>query len=205
MPEGALPLRCADAPMAAEPASGVAQTRGGAFPPWLLELYHCHRRALARYLQRKYGSGPPEPDDIAQDAFAKLAAMGDDEHRAIDNPRAFLFRVAENLVISAKRRARIARSYATEVNYLERGSSELTPERVLTAKDQLDVVERAIRAMPERRRRCFIMHRYDELSLTEIAHRCGISANGVKGHVERALRDISEALADAKQIGRGED
>ncbi len=165
---------------------------------WLSEFYDQHVAGLRRFLRAKYGVGPPDPEDVAQETFLRLASISPQEIGAIDNPKAFLYRAAENILISAKRRAHVAAAHARSVDLLEAARSDCTPERVLSARDQLDAVEHALRAMPETRRRCFVMHRFDELSFVEIARRSGMSPNGVKGHVERALRDIA-ANFDARE------
>ncbi|QGZ93527.1 RNA polymerase sigma factor [Terricaulis silvestris] len=163
-------------------------------PPagWLDGFYRKHLHPLRCYLRKKYGVGPPDPEDVAQEAFSRLAILPGVDR--FDHPEAFLYRTAENLLIDAKRRMRTVERHIEQSTFLQSTRSDCTPEHVLTAKDQLALIKHAIDAMPEARRRCFIMHRFDELSFVEIARRSGMSANGVKGHVERAVRDIAQVL-----------
>lgn len=163
---------------------------------WLDRFYTAQRDPLCGYLRRKYGAGPPEPEDVVHQAFAKLAQLGAAAVKGLEFPRAFLFRVAENLLIREKRRARTRARHANVVLASIGGEEplDLDPESVLVLRQDLAVIEEVIRGMPERRRCCFLMHRMEELSFAEIGRRLSISATAVTGHVERALADIEEAL-----------
>lgn len=163
-------------------------------PRWLIAIYREHSATLCRYLNRKYGAGPPEPEDVMHEAFSRLAALPDETVAIIENPRAFLYRTAENLLNSERRKRAVRSAHATETKYLEQTSSECTPERVILAKDQLDIAEVVLRGMPDMRRRCFLMHRFDDLSFSEIGRRLGMTPNGAKGHVMRAMAEIVGAL-----------
>lgn len=164
---------------------------------WLNEVYRSHRGALCAYLRRKYGDGPPEPEDVVQQAFTRIAKLDWSLLQAITHPKAFLFRTAEHVLIDEKRREIIRRRHATETRagiFAEQGSG-LNPEAVLAVKDELALIADTLRAMPERRRLCFLMHRMDELSCAEIGRRLNISATAVRKHVERALADIEDATS----------
>lgn len=58
-------------------------------------------RLVAR-LRRIYGPGPPDPEDLAQTAFAR--AMKDDGWEKMSNPMAYLFRIAVNAGLDARQR-----------------------------------------------------------------------------------------------------
>jgi RNA polymerase sigma factor (sigma-70 family) len=165
---------------------------------WLARFYAAQRGPLCGYLRRKYGAGPPDPADVTHQAFAKLAQMGEAAVKGLEFPRAFLFRVAENLLIREKRRTR-AQTHQSNVIFALVGSEEALdsdPESVLVMREELAVIEETIRSMPERRRRCFLMHRMEELSFAEVGRRLFISATAAANHVERALADIEAALAE---------
>ena len=68
----------------------------------LSDLYLVHWKGLCGYVRAQFGPGPPEPEDVAQSAFIRFAAA-DAAH--IENPRAFLYATARNLVIDHHRHA----------------------------------------------------------------------------------------------------
>jgi RNA polymerase sigma-70 factor (ECF subfamily) len=168
-------------------------------PRWLIALYQDHSASLCRFLRRKYGAGPPEPEDIVHEAFSRLATLSPFLVAQIEFPKAFLYRTAENLLNTERRKRAIRAAHAMDARFLEPVGSDCTPERILLAKADLDLVEALLRAMPEKRRLCFLMHRFEELSFVDIGRRMGMTPNGAKKHVLRAMADIAAALDQAEQ------
>src|SRR5688572_3251372 len=74
----------------------------------LSDLYRVHWKGLCGYVRAQFGPGPPEPEDVAQTAFIRFAAA-DPAH--IENPRAFLYATARNLVIDHHRHAQRASAH----------------------------------------------------------------------------------------------
>lgn len=67
---------------------------------WFSDFYRQHIHALCRHLRVKYGPGPPEPEDIAQEIFSHLAALPRVRLQTMENPKGFLYRAAENALVS---------------------------------------------------------------------------------------------------------
>lgn len=163
----------------------------------LATLFADHAEALTKHLRSAFGNGPPDPEDVTQDAFARLAQR-DDLH-AIKNPRAFIWRMARNLMLSSMRKQAVRTKYDFEVEQLFFAveGSEKTPERVLVVKEQLKIINKVIAEMPETRRLAFLMRRVDGLRYSAIARQLNMSSNGVIKHVGRAVRDIQLAIEEA--------
>lgn len=168
---------------------------------WLEQLYGEHWIKCCAYLRKKYGAGPPEPEDCVQQAFAQLAKLSEDAVAEIDQPKSFLYRIAENALIDEKRRDGYRRRHARETNagVHEPSGCVSDPETVLDIKDQLSAVERALAALPERRREILLMHRMEGLSFTEIGVRLGMSRQGARKHVEMAIRAVEQAIAEREK------
>ncbi|WP_158965374.1 RNA polymerase sigma factor [Paraglaciecola sp. L3A3] len=66
------------------------------------QLYQQYWSELCAKLHARFGPGPPDPEDIAQQAFCKYSELCD-QHR-IENPKAFIYTVARNLFIDQFRR-----------------------------------------------------------------------------------------------------
>lgn len=158
------------------------------------EIYRRHWLELCRYVASTFGAGPPDPEDVAQQAFVQLASLDDPE--AVRNPRAFLYRTAHNIVITDKRRARTRTRYAPdlEYSYALRQGDDPTPERVILGKEQIGVVKAVLARMPRKRRRLLVLHRIHGLSYAEIARRTGYSQTAVKKHVAKAMTELDAAL-----------
>lgn len=166
----------------------------------LEQLYQNHLGELVGYLRKAFGNGPPDPEDIAQEAFSRLAAQQD--LSLIDNMRAFLWRTARNLLISQRRSAVARGKYDFEIEHLFfaiKGPG-LSPESVLEAKEQLEIIDKALNIMPERRRKAFLWHRIDGLSFTDIGRKLGIDRRAVVRHISIAATDIEIALSKAMEL-----
>lgn len=165
---------------------------------WLRTLAHSYCERCVAYLRHKYGAGPPDPEDCAQQALVQLAKLDWSVIASITSPKSFFYRAAENILISQKRRDATRKRHALEIRSgLPDGGGEgayFDPQRVLVGREALAVIEQAIRAMPQRRQQCFIMHRFEELSFAEIARRLDVSETTARCHVENGLRDIKQAI-----------
>ena len=166
----------------------------------LADLYRRYRRELVAFVRTKVGGGPPEPEDVAQQAFINYAAL--DDPAAVRNPRAFLYRTATNIVINHHRRTVVVRRHAAQEasEDIDRDRDDLCPESVLLNREQLTIVEQAVRGLPVRRRRYLLLNRLDGLSYAEIARREGVSEGVVRKQVAKAIREI-DAAVKAVQTG----
>lgn len=165
----------------------------------VLELYSRDSEDLSAYLRKNYGNGPPDPEDVVQQAFERLANYGD--LQSVKNLKAFLWRTARNLLLTHHRNADARSKYDYEVEHLYFASkgSENDPERVLEARQQLNVIENALRKMPQRRREAFLLHRVEGLSLTATGERLGVTRHAIIKHVTRAAVEIETAIARCAQ------
>lgn len=157
-------------------------------------IYDQHWHDLCRYVAGTFGEGPPEPEDVAQAAFTKFAALK--APQAMESPYGFLRTTARNIVISHKRHDKVRRAYLKEAGegIFAEGGDDFTAERVLLGKERLDVVTAALQRMPRRRRRMLLLHRVHGLSQAEVARRMGLSASAVKKQITRALNELHAAL-----------
>jgi len=168
----------------------------------LAGLYRSHRSELIRYIVRKFGAGPPYPEDMVQEAFAQFAAL--ENPHAVENPRAFLYRSAHNLAVDHHRRHTLRKRFARE--QAPAAEAELADdrdlERVLSAEQRLSIVEQAIRAMEPRRRTVFVLNRIHELSYAEISRRLRMPETTVKRLVAAAIAECERSLRTHEVSGR---
>jgi len=164
-------------------------------------LYARHWGELCHYIKKHFGAGPPEPEDVAQEAFMKFAALED--RGAIDNPRAYLFRTAHNVLVDERRRlaVRVTNPAVTEADPV---SDDRTPERVLLGQERLGILTRSLQAMPAPRRRSFLLNRLQGLSCAAIARMTGYSESAVKKHIGLAMLELEAAVTAAERGGPGE-
>lgn len=129
--------------------------------------------------------------DLAQEALVRLW-----EGRARVRPRSlrgFLFRVTRNLALdhlkSRRTRERLLR--ARESGY---AAAPAEPDEVLEREHLSERVERAIRALPERRREVFSLTYLQGFSYAEVGEIMGISPKTVHNQMSAALSQLRETL-----------
>jgi RNA polymerase sigma-70 factor (ECF subfamily) len=167
----------------------------------LMELYRLHRTEILRFLVARTGN-QDEADDIVQELWLKASNV---MPGPIANGRAYLFRMAQNLVLDRvrERKRREQREQAWVES--ETGPHSPTSEVADPARTTLDVLEEqdevarlagAIETLPEGARRVFQMHKIEGLSHSEVAARLAISKSAVEKHMAVAMKYLRRAMAD---------
>ncbi len=178
---------------------------GDADQPLFEKLYADYFRKLVSDLTAAYGAGPPDPEDVAQRAFANLNKRGG--LSAIRDLRGFLWITARNIIFSEKRSQAVRDRNETDlVSHLFGATSdELHPERVFIAKEQISIVADVLNAMSARRRRIFMLNRVHGLTPAEISRRIGIGRTAVVRHIGVATQLIEDAVEQEEGGGEAND
>ena len=142
---------------------------------------------------RKRASPGEDVEDLVQEVFVRLARAN---IASVDRLDGYIFVTAANVLRDRFRRASVRGgdahdSYDERLHGLE---DEITPERVLLGKAQLQCVIAALEELPARRRRIFLMRRFDGMRHCEIAKIEGMSESGVRKHVMKAIAFLAERL-----------
>lgn len=159
------------------------------------DIYQLYWGELCGFVRKKFGSGPPDPEDIAQSVFLKVAAV--ENMQQIDNIKSFLFRTASNLVIDHHRSPKNWAASDNDVTKSENSSDVSSPEFVFMSEQELKIVEQVIMSLPERDRAFVLMNRLDGLSYTEIAEKANMSRSGVQKIIMQSLEKCHDALKHA--------
>jgi RNA polymerase sigma factor (sigma-70 family) len=125
--------------------------------------------------------------DITAETFARAWAVH--EQVRVGSVKAYLLMIARNLYRDGRRKPVEARlPAAVEVRDPDRG-----PEAAAQARDELQVVLRALREIPELDRAALLMATVEGLSHQAIASALGLSAAAVKVRVHRARVKLNAA------------
>jgi len=164
-------------------------------------LYRDHFFDLVANIRKSFGSGPPEPEDVVQSAFTKFASL--ENPSIINDPRAFLYITARNLVLDYKRTAKVVDAYIAEQMAFDRELSleEITPERVAVSRERFDVLVEAMRALPHKQQVILAMSRLEGKSYREIGVETGWSAGDISRNMNAAISALVIALKRAKKMG----
>lgn len=158
----------------------ASRTRNDLIAEWFLEW-----RKRIRCLLRKRSSVPPaDIDDLAQEVFLRLLDYSD--ATAIENPAAYLSRVAANVANQWCDRARVRHPHS------DRGLAELPIEskdepEVSVALAQRDrCIQAALGELPPRRREVLLLRLQHGMTLEEIAQERGLTYRIVVREITRA-------------------
>ncbi len=158
------------------------------------ELYRSYWSDLCQHLRKAFGSGPPDPEDVAQAAFARFAEL---EHAdRVRNPRAFLLVTARNIALDYKRRNGRFLQYARLVQSDLRHAPQegVSPERALIDMERLAIVRREIDRLPHKQKVVLSLHRHRGLTYRQIVAETGWSYGDVYRQMEAALAQLAAAL-----------
>lgn len=155
-------------------------------------VYAKEWRDLCAFLRARFGPGPPDCEDVAQQAFFKLGEQTAD--RELESPRAFVFRIAINLMHDARRQLRRANAALDDSAALP-ADEDPDLERALIAKQQVRLLQEVLAGLPERHRQYLTANRMDGLSFAEIARRHGVSESLVRKTVDEAAAVCQRAVA----------
>lgn len=154
-------------------------------------LYRNHLRELREFARRRVG--PEASDDVVQDAFLRLAACGRLE--ALDNPRAYLYRVTANAAFDHGRRLqRLGELPLIEGDSAEQEALEPGPEQQMEQLSRLRRCHAALLELPAPVREVFLLHRLDGMPQAQIASELGIPKRTVERYVARALAHCLSAV-----------
>jgi RNA polymerase sigma-70 factor, ECF subfamily len=130
------------------------------------------------------GLYPPQAQEAAQEVFLRLyAALR--KGQEIQNPRAWIFRVAHNLGLKIRARQNSEEPFNPEL----RSRSAIltpTPESELLERERMTRFHAAVEGLSEQQRRCLFL-RMEGLRYPEIGSILGISASAVGEFLRRAM------------------
>ncbi|MGL5827332.1 MAG: RNA polymerase sigma factor [Nocardioides sp.] len=136
-----------------------------------------------------------EAEDVVQDAFAR-AALRWLTVSQYDIPGAWVRRVAINLAISKRRKAKRLLVAVTHLSALSGDLTHAGPEE--TREDRLSVMA-ALRELPLKYRTAIVLHHLADLEVVEVAEILQVSPNTVKTRLVRGrarLRAIYSQFLD---------
>ena len=150
-------------------------------------------RAEAARLERSAARivGAAHAADVVQDVFVKVWERARD---SLTLTPAYLARSVRNTAIDRLRHERLRQSLPALLTEDQYAAPVTTPEQAAIDADRPPRVERALRALPDRRRHIFLMSRRLGCAHEEIAEALGVSVSTVTREMARALAACQAAL-----------
>jgi RNA polymerase sigma-70 factor, ECF subfamily len=176
----------------AEPVGrpGVGLRRGVNPTDWVEAVYeefHSEIYSFALRSTREVAAA----EDATQEAFIRLLREAR-ENRAPDDPRAWLYRVISNLVISGGRRATVAQRWRAVIARRETPTNP-SPEATAMRRERRDAVQIALDALSPDARTALLLAA-NGFSGREIAHSLGRTELATRALLCRARTHLRETL-----------
>ena len=153
--------------------------------------WRAHKNELRSFLAARCVSSG-EADDLLQEVFLRAVAQGKD-FCGIENPRAWLFHVARNLLIDRLR--------------LTRAQVELPDDLCAEPAGETAIVDALSQCLPRvlselsaQEREAITLCDLQGMTQQEYARRLGLGLPAAKSRVQRARRRLQARLVDACQV-----
>jgi RNA polymerase sigma factor (sigma-70 family) len=151
-------------------------------------LFDRHHRALFHYFLH-LTSNRAVSEDLVQEVFFRIL-----KYRHTYQPetsfRAWLFQIGRNVHMDHLGRHKA--EVAMPENAQDFDSAELPPDRQVQAKQEAELLHRALASLPRDKREVLVMSRFLELKYEEIATALQCEVGTVKVRVYRALRELGD-------------
>jgi RNA polymerase sigma factor (sigma-70 family) len=147
--------------------------------------------ALRAYFLKRAPSA--DPDDLVQDVFLRLHSRS--EREEVENPERYIFKIASSVLVDRYRHD-LARGLGLHDGLGNEDAlvDDLSPERTLIGRQEHARAIVALQGLPPRARAAFTLHRFEHMTYAAIAARMGISVNGVKHLIARALERLNQQV-----------
>ena len=159
----------------------------------LLDIFSQQQQALLGFI-RKRVQDQQVAEDLLHDLFLKLQSHSPSNE--VKYPKAYVYRMANNLTIDYQRRESNSPVVLSDAN---EQLDNRSPEQTLAYQEQLKVVASALNELPEKTQDVFKMQRIQEFEKKDVASRLGISTNMVEKHLRRAVQYCREQLKKSER------
>lgn len=150
-------------------------------PGALLQIFQAEQARILRLIRRIVGNHATA-EELAQDTLVRL---WDQPVSAQD--RSLVFRTAQNLALDHLRGQAVRSAYAQSVVPEQAGSAAPAPDDAAAARQDLDSMLQALRSLPLRTQRVFLLNRLDGWTYRRIAEALSVSVSTVEKDMIRAI------------------
>ncbi|MDH4200410.1 MAG: sigma-70 family RNA polymerase sigma factor [Spirochaetia bacterium] len=156
------------------------------------EVYRNENQLLYGYLLKK--TNEEQAGDILQDSFLKLLQVMQ-KGRAIENPRAYVFQIARNLLILEYKK-KGGRGFEVELpSGIE--DNRFDPAEGVIKKDFLNILESARGGLSAREQEIFELRWHYGLKQKEIADVLARSERQIRRDIEKIVRQLRSVFESA--------
>jgi RNA polymerase sigma-70 factor, ECF subfamily len=135
-------------------------------------------------------------DDVAQDICSEAFLRGwqafKSEKKVIDNPQAFLYQIARNLVIDHYREK--GKSQTVSIDVVPLTDTDIDLEEKVAKSSDMDMIRTCLTDLKEDYQEIVVWHYIDDYSIPEIAQMVDKSEGAVRVMLHRALKSLKDKV-----------
>lgn len=134
--------------------------------------------------------------DVTQETY--MRTLEANRNIPIDNKRAFLYRVAKNIIIDQARKNK----NKNFIDYEEKKiiSNDEQAEEILIKVNEKQILFEEIKKLPQKRRQVFVLYIIEGYTRKEISNVLNMTITSVEKHISRASLQIRKSLETNKDI-----
>lgn len=169
---------------------------------WFVEQVLPLEGALTRYLARVWPD-KVEVEDLRQEIYVRVYESGSARRPA--ETRFFVFTVARNLLVDKLRRRRVVTiDLLADLETLNVLSDEIPADRMLSGRQELARLERALDDLAPKCREVFGLRKIEGLSQRETARKLGVTESTIEKQTAKAMRILAGSFLGAEPQRRGD-
>jgi RNA polymerase sigma factor (sigma-70 family) len=154
-------------------------------------LYQAHAGELHGFARRKVGR--QDAEDVVQEAYLHLLQTG--LAATLEQPRAYLFRIAANLAVDAARKRETRTRYADDAAWFFGFAAGTTcPESEAIRTLEMRRFQNSLAELPPLCREAFVLNQMEGRTRAEIAERLGLSVRTIDRHILRAFTHVRKRM-----------
>lgn len=161
----------------------------------ILKTFSLNQLSL-RHFVAKYVISPQDIEDVTQETFLRAYRAEQEKDTDIKHPKAFLFRIAKNLLLSemSKKSTKVT-DYID--NYEECDDVHHTDDLELDimAQQKLGIYCEALASLPQQRRKVILMKKVYAMQNKEIACKLGLSVSTVEKHISKGIAQLYNTIS----------
>ena len=131
-------------------------------------------------------------EDLCSETFLKGWQVFKENSQEIENPQAFLYQIARNLVIDYYREKDRTQTVSVDVISLTDPADDL--EKTAIANSELEMIKKALVGLKDDYQELVIWHYVDDYSVPEIAKMTDKSEGAVRVMLHRALKSLKSKV-----------
>jgi len=172
----------------------VAVSRGNV--ERMSELYQRRHRSLFRFFFRLTGK-QTAAEDLVHDVFVRMIRYKH-TYTGGDSFDAWMYRIARNAFADQAKKHRLETpAEGQELEVAE--SNRPDPFETYSRQQDLVLLHRAMRELPDEKRELIVLSRFQGLSYEQIGQIVGAETGTVKVRVFRAMKEMSSIYADLRR------